>query len=94
MAMRVLEGLKLSELGVPRRRVWVPVKTQLLQSVDGKKTLYELCSQGPKPAADIAKMLYAFQILHLICPKGQAPAERQKPARHGPVKIKLGSGEN
>ena len=67
---------------------------QLLQSVDGKKTLYELCSQGPKPAADIAKMLYAFQILHLICPKGQAPAERQKPARHGPVKIKLGSGEN
>jgi hypothetical protein len=39
-------------------------------------------------------MLYAFQILHLICPQGEAQVERQKPSRHGPVKIKLGSGEN
>ena len=67
---------------------------KLLQSVDGTKTLFELCSQGPKPAADIAKMLYAFQILHLICPQGEAQVERQKPGRQGPVKIKLGSGEN
>jgi len=65
---------------------------KLLQSVDGKKSLYELCSQGPKPAADIAKMLYAFQILHLICPEGQAKTEPEGSARHGPVKIKLGSG--
>ena len=67
---------------------------KILQSVDGKKTLFELCSLGPKPAADIAKMLYAFQILHLICPQGQAKVERQKPSRHGPVKITLGSGNS
>lgn len=66
---------------------------KLLQSVDGKKTLYELCAQGPKPAAEIAKMLYAFQILHLICPQGQAKTEKKKAVRHGPVKIQLGAGE-
>lgn len=66
---------------------------KLLQSVDGKKTLYELCSEGSKPAAEIAKMLYAFQILHLICPKGQAKAEQKKTVRRGPVKITLGTGE-
>jgi hypothetical protein len=66
---------------------------KILRSVDGKKTLYELCSNGAKPAAEIAKLLYAFQILHLICPKGQAVAraEEKKPTRSGPVKIKLGS---
>ena len=66
---------------------------KLLQSVDGKKTLYELCAQGPKPAAEIAKMLYAFQILHLICPQGQAKTEKKKAVRHGPVKIQIGAGE-
>ena len=67
---------------------------KLLKSVDGKKTLYELCAQGPKPAAEIAKMLYAFQILHLICPQGQTRSEtKKKTARRGPVKIKLGGGE-
>jgi hypothetical protein len=66
---------------------------KILRSVDGKKTLYELCSEGSKPAAEIAKLLYAFQILHLICPQGEAAARAadKKPARHGPVKIKLGS---
>lgn len=67
---------------------------KILRSVDGKKTLYELCSDGSKPAAEIAKLLYAFQILHLICPQGQAEARAasRKSVRHGPVKIKLGSG--
>lgn len=67
---------------------------KILRSVDGKKTLYELCSEGPKPAAEIAKLLYAFQVLHLICPQGEAEATsaEKKPTRHGPVKIKLGSG--
>ena len=66
---------------------------KILRSVDGKKTLYELCSDGARPAAEIAKLLYAFQILHLICPKGQAAARaaENKSARRGPVKIKLGS---
>jgi len=65
---------------------------KILRSVDGKKSLYELCSQDPKPAADIAKLLYAFQILHLVCPQGQAKVAEKKPVRQGPVKIKLGSG--
>jgi hypothetical protein len=62
---------------------------KILQSVDGKKTLYELCDLGPKPAAEIAKMLYAFQILHLVCPKGRAARKQSAPKRKGPVKIKL-----
>lgn len=62
---------------------------KILQSVDGKKTLYELCGLGPKPAAEIAKMLYAFQILHLVCPEGEAEEKRPAAARRGPVKIKL-----
>jgi len=66
---------------------------KLLRSVDGKRSLYDLCSQGPKPAAEIAKMLYAFQILHLICPQGQTKTQAKKSSRHGPVKIKLGSGD-
>ena len=64
---------------------------KILRSVDGKKTLYELCSQGPKPAAEIAKILYAFQLLHLICPQGQAQDSQKKQTRHGPLKITLGS---
>lgn len=67
---------------------------KILRAVDGKKTLYELCADGSKPAAEIAKLLYAFQILHLICPQGQAKVEtaEKKPIRNGPVKIRLGSG--
>jgi hypothetical protein len=66
---------------------------KILRSVDGKTSLYDLCSQGPKPAADIAKSLYAFQILHLVCPQGSAPSEQKKDGRHGPVKITLGGGK-
>ena len=63
--------------------------SQVLQTVDGKKTLFELCSQGPKPAGEIAKLLYAFQVLHLI---GRPGETAKKPlARSGPLKIKLGS---
>ena len=59
---------------------------KLLRSVDGKKTLYELCSQGPEAPARVAKMLYAFQVLHLV--KVREPRE---PRKAGPLKIKLGS---
>jgi len=38
----------------------------LLAQVDGKKTLYELCTQGPLSAADNARMLYAFFVLGLL----------------------------
>jgi len=61
---------------------------KLLRSVDGKKSLYELCSQGPEAAAQVAKMLYAFQVLHLVHPREQKPARKD-----GPLKIKLGAGK-
>ena len=45
---------------------------QLLRAVDGHKTLYDLCSIGPLSAADNAKLLYAFLVLHLVRRAGAA----------------------
>lgn len=39
---------------------------RLLKGVDGKRSLYELCSLQPLSAAENAKLLYAFQVLHLV----------------------------
>ncbi len=61
---------------------------KLLRSIDGKKTLYELCSQGPEAPAQVAKILYAFQVLHLVQPR-----KRQDKQTNGPVKIKLGASK-
>lgn len=61
----------------------------LLAAVDGRRTLYELCTLGPTPAADAARLLYAFHVLGLIRRSGVgAPAER--PAGTG-IRIKLRS---
>lgn len=57
----------------------------LLRAVDGVKTLYELCSDGPFSAAENAKLLYAFRVLHLIT--GPSPMRTQA----GRVKIQLRS---
>jgi Domain of unknown function (DUF4388) len=38
----------------------------LLQLVDGRRTLFEVCTQGPLSAAENGKVLYAFQVLQLI----------------------------
>jgi Domain of unknown function (DUF4388) len=38
----------------------------LLQMVDGRRTLFEICTQGPQSAAESGKVLYAFQVLQLI----------------------------
>jgi hypothetical protein len=54
---------------------------QLLRSVDGRKTLAELCHGGPMPAAEAAKVLYSFWVLHLV---------RTKTDEHGGgVRIRL-----
>lgn len=77
---------------------------QILRAVDGKKTLYELCSLGPRSAAEIAKMLYTFQVLNLIRRRGASKLEaaKESPAvtpktksqpkakRSGPLKVKIG----
>ena len=39
---------------------------RLLGLVDGRRTLYEICTQGPHSAAENGKVLYAFQVLQLI----------------------------
>ncbi len=63
------------------------IEYKLLLSVDGKRTFYELCSQEPLAAADNAKLLYAFRVLHLV-----RRLDRQEgPERRRPVKIQLKS---
>ena len=39
---------------------------QLLDLVDGKRTFFELCDQGPFSAGLNARVLYAFQCLGLV----------------------------
>jgi hypothetical protein len=39
---------------------------RLLSLVDGKRTLYDICTQGPHSAAENGKVLYAFQVLQLV----------------------------
>lgn len=75
----VFHSESLIELGLDRDEY------ALLRSVDGAKTLYELCSDGPFSAAENAKLLYAFRVLHLI--KGPGSLRPQA----GRVKIQLRS---
>ena len=56
-----------------------------LVQVDGKTTLYDLCSSGPQTPGDNAKLLYAFTVLHLTRKVGRGSAGS------GPVKIRLKS---
>jgi hypothetical protein len=59
---------------------------ELLRRVDGKRRLYELCTDGPVPAADAARLLYAFSVLGVIRRTGAAePLERTA----GGIRIKL-----
>jgi hypothetical protein len=39
---------------------------RLLKLVDGQRSLYEVCTQGPHSAGDNGKVLYAFQVLQVI----------------------------
>lgn len=50
--------------------------------VDGKRTLYDLCTQGPRSPGDNGKMLYAFQVLQLI-------RQRAEDRSSGGIKIKF-----
>jgi hypothetical protein len=57
----------------------------LLRRVNGSRTLYQLCAEGPRAPAESAKLLYAFQVLKLV---------RLRPTQKsggGPLKIKLGT---
>jgi len=54
---------------------------RLLSLVDGKRTLFEICTQGPRSASENAKLLYAFQILQLIRSATAASAAPPDPRR-------------
>jgi hypothetical protein len=65
----------------------------LLQLVDGRRTLVEICTEGPHSAAENGKLLYAFQVLQLIrrAAAGGLPGARPK-ARHestGAIRIRF-----
>ena len=51
---------------------------RVLSLVDGKRSLFDVCTQGPHSAADNAKVLYAFQILQLIRAASAAPPEPRR----------------
>ena len=57
---------------------------RMLRLVDGRKSLYELCSAGPLAPADNARILYAFDVLKLVA-KRRSSADPPS----GPVKIRL-----
>lgn len=65
---------------------------RLLSLVDGKRNLYEICTQGPRTASENAKLLYAFQILQLI--RGGAavsapPPEPRRTEGTGAIRIRF-----
>jgi hypothetical protein len=39
---------------------------KLLGLVNGRRTLYDICSEGPHAAAENGKLLYAFQVLRIV----------------------------
>ncbi|MGC8916431.1 MAG: DUF4388 domain-containing protein [Thermoanaerobaculum sp.] len=55
---------------------------QLLALVDGRRTLYELCEQGPFPPGLNARILYAFHCLGLV----------QKAREQGGIKVQVPAG--
>jgi hypothetical protein len=58
------------------------VELELLRLVDGKRSLYEVCTQGPYSPAENARLVYALHVLRLI---------RRRPAGSGVVKIRFRS---
>jgi hypothetical protein len=64
----------------------------LIGLVDGQRTLYDVCVQGPLAPADNAKRMYAFQVLQLIrkarVSENVSPAPPRE-ARPGAIKIRL-----
>jgi hypothetical protein len=65
---------------------------RLLTLVDGNRTLYDVCTQGPHGAAENAKLMYGFQVLQLIRPATVAAPPPPGPRREegaGAIKIRF-----
>jgi hypothetical protein len=52
----------------------------LIQLVDGKRSLYEICHEGPLSAPENAKLIYAFHVLRLVRRRQAAPTEEAAPS--------------
>lgn len=48
---------------------------RMIRLVDGERTLYELCSEGPMAPGDNAKVVYALHLLQLVRPRASAEPE-------------------
>ncbi len=69
---------------------------RLLRMVDGHRSLYQVCDEGPLSAADNAKLMYAFQVLRLIkkAPVQQNEGQPSEPGGEPPVDTgESGAGE-
>lgn len=67
---------------------------RLLGLVNGRRNLYEICSQGPYSAAENGKVLYAFQVLRLIRAsgveaQGEPAAEPRREESTGAIRIRF-----
>ncbi|MEA2692762.1 MAG: hypothetical protein QOJ16_2149 [Acidobacteriota bacterium] len=66
---------------------------KLLSLVNGKRTLYDICTQGPHAPAENGKVLYALQVLRLVKSIGVAeevPEEaRPREETTGAIKIRF-----
>ena len=64
---------------------------RLLSLVDGRRTLFDICTKGPHGAAENAKVLYAFQILQLVRIAGVTapPPEPREATGTGAIKIRF-----
>jgi len=62
----------------------------LLQLVDGRRTLFDICTQGPHSAAENGKLVYAFQVLQLIrLVSHDKPDARAAVRETGAIKIRF-----
>ena len=57
---------------------------KLLCLVDGQRSLYDICTDGPYGVSENARLLYAFHVLHLV----ERIEESVRP-ESGPIKIRL-----
>lgn len=64
---------------------------RLLSLVDGRRTLFDVCTQGPHAPAENGKILYAFQVLQLIraAAGGAPPPDKPREEGTGAIKIRF-----
>jgi Domain of unknown function (DUF4388) len=56
---------------------------KLLGLVNGRRTLYDICAEGPHAAAENGKLLYAFQVLRIV--RGIEVAHEQHEPQRAPA---------